>query len=95
MFDNRSKYGQKNWAVVDQNPYQLSVASLGTNEIGYRAACLLDDLIAGRRAAKKRRKFMVAPVGVITRESTNTIAGCPMRIVPDRTTHSNTEPMTK
>ena len=52
----------------------LSSISLGTNEIGYEAARLLDDLIAGRRVAKKRKKVQVAPVGIITRESTNTIA---------------------
>lgn len=52
----------------------LSSISLGTSNIGYEAARLLDDLIAGRRIAKKRRKVMKAPIGVITRESTNTIS---------------------
>ena len=55
------------------NPALSSIA-LGTDTIGYEAARLLNDLISGRRIAKGRRTFTVAPIGVVTRESTNMIA---------------------
>ncbi len=52
----------------------LSSISLGTDQIGYEAARLLNDLISGRRIAKARRCLTVEPTGVVTRESTNMIA---------------------
>ena len=52
----------------------LSSIALGTDTIGFEAARLLNDLISGRRVAKRRCKQKVAPIGIITRESTNTIA---------------------
>lgn len=52
----------------------LSSIVLGTDTIGFEAARLLNDLISGRRIAKNRRWQEVAPVGVVTRKSTNTIA---------------------
>lgn len=55
------------------NPALSSIA-LGTDKIGYEAARLLNDLISGRRVAKSRRRLTIAPMGVVTRESTNTIA---------------------
>ena len=44
----------------------------GTEEIGYQAAVLLDKLISGRK--RKSTHFLVEPVGVITRESTDLVA---------------------
>lgn len=55
------------------NPALSSIA-LGTDRIGYEAAQLLDDLITGRRISKARRQQAIEPIGVVTRESTNTIA---------------------
>ena len=52
----------------------LSSISLGTDQIGYEAAQLLNDLISGRRIAKARRWQTIEPTGVVTRESTNMIA---------------------
>jgi LacI family transcriptional regulator len=52
----------------------LSSISLGTDQIGFEAATLLNDMISGRRIAKVRRRRTIAPTGVITRASTNTIA---------------------
>jgi LacI family transcriptional regulator len=55
------------------NPMLSSIA-LGTDTIGFESAQLLDDLISGRRISESRRWKVVPPLGVVVRESTNTIA---------------------
>ncbi|MFT4557694.1 MAG: substrate-binding domain-containing protein [Planctomycetales bacterium] len=52
----------------------LSSIELGTDRIGFEAASLLDDLMAGKRVPKKRRWVEAAPVGVVMRASTNALA---------------------
>lgn len=43
-------------------------------EIGYQAAERLDRLLSGKRVAKKNMRTLIAPVGVKTRQSTDTLA---------------------
>ncbi|HXF09421.1 MAG TPA: XylR family transcriptional regulator, partial [Desulfuromonadaceae bacterium] len=50
----------------------LSSVSLDTERIGYEAAALLDQMIAGKQP--KQPLILVQPVGVITRRSTDVLA---------------------
>jgi LacI family transcriptional regulator len=50
----------------------LSSVALNAREVGYRAAELLDALMSGRSAPK--REILVAPTGVVARESTDRMA---------------------
>jgi len=50
----------------------LSSVSLDTERIGYEAASLLDQMIAGKKP--KQELILVQPVGVVTRRSTDVLA---------------------
>ncbi len=53
------------------NPPLTSVEQ-GTEKMGYEAAALLDRMMAGR--SPRRRRFVIDPVRVVTRNSTDTLA---------------------
>lgn len=55
------------------NPALSSIA-LGTDQIGYEAAHLLDDLMSGRRISKRRKSLKIEPIGIVPRESSNIVA---------------------
>ena len=55
------------------NPALSSIA-LGTDQIGFEAARLLDDLMFGRRISKRRRERKIEPVAIVPRESSNLVA---------------------
>jgi LacI family transcriptional regulator len=52
------------------------LTSIQTNErqIGYQAASLLHDIMAGRRAADRVEPVLVPPVGIVSRRSTDLMA---------------------
>jgi LacI family transcriptional regulator len=50
----------------------LSSVEHGAKELGYRAAALLDQMMAGRSPVHKR--YVIPPVGVVTRQSTTVLA---------------------
>ncbi|HEU0142891.1 MAG TPA: XylR family transcriptional regulator [Bryobacteraceae bacterium] len=50
----------------------LSSVEHGAKELGYRAAALLEEMMTGRKA--ERRRYVIPPVGVVTRQSTNVLA---------------------
>jgi LacI family transcriptional regulator len=59
--------------VCEQSEVPITSVGVPFEEEAYRAACLLEDLMNGRRPPR-RPPVPVAPTGVIPRESTNAVA---------------------
>ena len=59
--------------VCEQSEVPITSVAVPFEEEAYRAACLLEDLLRGRKLAR-RPLAPVAPIGVIPRESTNAVA---------------------
>ena len=50
----------------------LSSVEQGARRLGYEAAALLDQLMCGKKP--RRRRFVIDPTGIVTRQSTDTLA---------------------
>jgi LacI family transcriptional regulator len=61
-----------NSLVCDLSDPPLSSVDLNSERIGYQAAALLARLLAGRRV--KARTLLIAPRGIVTRQSTDVLA---------------------
>ncbi len=64
--------GSEDELLCESSPVPISGVSAACPQIGYEAAALLDRLMHGRRVSLQPR--MLAPVGIVTRLSTDTLA---------------------
>ncbi len=55
-------------------PVPISAVNPAAEEIGFRAAEYLDTLMANPRGNKKRKDVLISPLGVVVRQSTETLA---------------------
>jgi LacI family transcriptional regulator len=86
--DDVAAIGVDNDAVCDLTDPPLSSIEQGCFQIGYTAARLLDEMMAGHRPRQKR--FAVPPVGIVSRQSTDLLyvadreVSQAMRMIRDR-----------
>jgi LacI family transcriptional regulator len=65
--------GTGNLALVcEQSPVPLTTVALPFEEMAYRAAVMLDRMLAGRGPGPRQR--LMPPVGIVARQSTNAVA---------------------